>query len=132
MSKIWKWILGIVLALVILAGVGFVTANFFGFGRMPFQTGPAYYSHPMMDGYGFGNLAPMGGYQNFRHPMMGGLGFYPLGGFFFLGGLLRLFFPLAVLAAVGYFAYRKGKKDGAAEAIAIVPESGPIQTDEES
>jgi hypothetical protein len=132
MSKTWKWILGIALGLVILAGVGFVAANFFGFGHMSFRAGPAEYGHPMMDDYGFGNRAPMDGYQNFRHPMMGGRGFSPLGGFFFLGGLLRLVFPLVVLAAVGYFAYKKGKKDGLAQAIVPVPESEPNKSGEES
>lgn len=132
MSKTWKWILGIALGLVILAGVGFVAANFFGFGHMTFRTGPAEYGHPMMDDYGFGNRAPMGGYQNFRHPMLGGRGFSPLPGFFFLGGLLRLVFPLTVLAAVGYFAYKKGKKDGATQALTPVSESEVHQTDEEN
>ena len=112
MSKTWKWILGITLGLVILAGIGFLTANFFGFGHMSFRGGPAYYGHPMMDDYGYGGRSPMDGFRGSRQPMMGGHGFYPLGGFFFLGGLLRLIFPLAVLAAVGYFAYKKGKKDG--------------------
>ena len=112
MSKTWKWILGITLGLVILFGVGFVAANFFGFGHMSFRGGPEYYGHPMMDDYGFGNRGPMGGYQNFRHPMMGGRGFYPLGGFFLLGGLLRLIFPLGVLALVAYFSYKAGKKAG--------------------
>jgi cbb3-type cytochrome oxidase subunit 3 len=60
--------------------------------------------------------------------MMGGRGFYPFGGFLFLGGLLRLIFPLAVLVAVGYFAYQKGKKDGAAEASAVMP---PVESPED-
>lgn len=133
MSKTWKWILGIALGLVILAGVGFVAANFFGFGHMTYFGRTAYSGHPMMDDYGFGNRAPMDGYHNFRQPMMGGRGFYPLGGFFFLGGLLRLFFPLAILVAVGYFAYQKGKKDGAMQAaLPTVPAAEPSQSDEES
>ena len=132
MSRTWKWILGIALGLVILAGVGFAAAYYFGFGHMSFRVGPAYSGHPMMDDYGFGNRAPLRGYQNFRHPMMDGRGFYPFGGFFFLGGLLRLFFPLALLAAVGYFAYRKGKKDGAAEVIASPPEVEAPNSDEEN
>jgi hypothetical protein len=99
---------------------------------MTFRTGPAEYGHPMMDDYGFSNRAPMGGYQNFRHPMMGRRGFSPLGGFFFLGGLLRLVFPLAVLAAVGYFAYKKGEKDGTTQALAPVAESEAHQTDKEN
>jgi len=133
MSKTWKWILGIALGLVLLAGVGFVAANFFGFGHMTYFGQTAYSGHPMMDDYGFGNRAPMDGYHNFRQPMMGGRGFYPLGGFFFLGGLLRLFFPLAILVAVGYFAYQKGKKDGTVQAaLPPVPAAEPSQTGEES
>jgi len=125
MSKTWKWILGIVLGLVVLAGVGFAAAYFFGFGHMVFRVGPAYSGHPMMDNYGFGNRGPAEGFRNFRHPMMGGRGFYPLG-FFFLGGLLRLILPLAVLAAVGYFSYKKGKMDGAANALAPIPETSEM------
>lgn len=133
MSKTWKWILGIALGLVLLAGVGFVAANFFGFSHMTYLGRTAYSGHPMMDDYGFGNRAPMDGYHNFRQPMMGGRGFYPLGGFFFLGGLLRLFFPLAILVAVGYFAYQKGKKDGAAQvALPPVPAAETSPTGEES
>jgi len=112
MSKTWKWIIGIVLGLVILFGVGFVAAQFFGFGHMSYYGRGPYSGHPMMDDFGFGDRVPRGGYQNFRQPMLGGRGFYPLGGLFFLGGLLRLIFPLGVLALVGYFSYRAGKKAG--------------------
>jgi hypothetical protein len=118
MSKTWKWILGIALGLVILAGVGFVAANFFGVGHMSFWGGPAYYGHPMMDGYGFGN-------REFRQPMMGGRGFGFLSlPFLFVGGLLRLVFPLAVLALVAYFAYQQGKRAGMA-AVQSVPALEP-------
>ena len=118
MSKTWKWVLGITLGLVILAGISLVAASFFGFGHMSYRGGPAFYDHPMVDDYGFGDRGPMGDFRGFRHPMMGGRGFYPLGGFFFLGGLLRLVLPLAVLVLVGYFSYQKGKKDGATQAVA--------------
>ena len=133
MNKTWKWIIGIALGLVILAGIGFVAASYFGFGHM------AYYGHPMMDDYGFSNRVPRGGYQNFRQPMMGGRGFYPFGGLFFLGGLLRLIFPLVVLVLVGYFSYQAGKKAGlnAGPAVSAVtpvqeaePEESPQQTEE--
>lgn len=86
----------------------------------------------MMDDYGLDNRVPMNGYRGFRHPLMGGRGFYPFGGFFFLGGLSRLIFPLAILVAVGYFAYQKGKQDGAAETGAAAPQVEPPATDEES
>ena len=123
MSKTLKWVIGIVIGLVILAGIGFVAASYFGYGHMTYFGRVPYAGHPMMGGYGFGDRVPRGGYQNFRQPMMGG-GFYPFGGLFFLGGLLRLFFPLAVLALVGYFSYQAGKKAGmntAQSAPAIEP-----------
>jgi len=123
MSKTWKWILGITLGLIVLAGVGFVAANYFGFGHIAYFGRTPYFGHPMMDDYGF---------RNFRHPMMGGRGFYPIDGFFFLGGLLRLIFLLAILAAVGYFAYQKGKRDGATEASISAPQVEPPASDEEN
>jgi hypothetical protein len=120
MNKTWKWILGITLGFVILAGVGFLAANYFGFGHMPFWGGPAIYGRPMMDGYGFDDRGPMGNYQNFRHPMMGGRGFGGYGfwsmPFFFIGGLLRLVFPLGILVLVAFFSYRAGKQAGLREA----------------
>jgi len=148
MSKTWKWILGIVIGLVVLASIGFMAARYFGFGHMAYfgrtsysghpmmedygfgnrgpQGGNENFRHPMMGDYGFGNRVPEGGYQNFRHPMMGGRGFYPLGGFFFLAGLLRLVFPLAILAAVGYFSYRAGKKAGMNTALPV-PAPEPVK-----
>jgi hypothetical protein len=129
MSKTWKWIIGIVIGLVVLAGVGFVTAYYFGFGHMAYFGRTAYSGHPMMDDYGFGNRGPMGGYQNFRHPMMGGRGFYPLGGFFFLGWLTRLIVPLGLLALVVYFSYRAGKRAGMNAALPA-PEPEPVKDEE--
>jgi hypothetical protein len=126
MSKTWKWILGVALGLVILFGIGFTAAYYFGFGHMSFWGWPAYYHHSMMDDYGFGNRGPIDGYRGFRHPMMGGRGFYPLGGLFFLGGLLRWLFPLAVLVAVGFFSYRAGKKAGMNEAAQDTPKMEPV------
>jgi hypothetical protein len=130
MSRTWKWILGIVLGLVILAGVGFVVASFFGYGHMSFWGGPAFTSRPMMDGNRFDERGPLGGYQDFRHPMMGGRGFGGYGWiglpFFFIGGLLRLVFPLALLALVAFFAYRAGKQAGLRAAqVTTTPEPPP-------
>jgi hypothetical protein len=127
MSKTWKWIIGITVGLVILFGVGFVLTSYFGFGHMAFDHS-SYYGHPMMDDHGFGGRTPMDGYRGFRHPMMGGYGFFswPL---LFFGGLLRLLFPLLVLGTVGYFAYKKGKKDGITESTTKdVPASPSLET----
>ena len=125
MSRTWKWILGITFGLVLLIAVGFLAANFLGYGHMSFWGRPAYYGHPMMDDYGFGNRAPMDNFRNCRYPMMGGRGFYPLGRFFFLGGLLRLIFPLGVLALVAYFSYKAGKKAGM-NAVLPAPQLEPM------
>ena len=130
MSKTWKWIIGILIGLVVLAGVGFVAAYYFGFGHMAFYGRTAYSGHPMMDDYGFGNRAPLNGYRNYRMPMMGGRGFYPFGGFFFLGGLLRLVFPLGILALVGFFSYRAGKKAGMNTLQQNTPKVEPVANTE--
>ena len=131
MSKTWKWIIGITVSLVILFGVGFIAASYFGFGHMAFD-GSSYYGHPMMNEHAFGGRAPMDGYRGSRYPMMSGYGFFswPL---LFFGGLLRLLFPLFVLGAVGYFAYKKGKKDSLAESVtrAVPASPSPENVEEE-
>lgn len=129
MSRTWKWILGITLGLVILAGVGFIGARYFGFGHMSFWGGPGFYSHPMMDGYGFDQRGPFGNDQNFRHPMMGGRGLGLLSfPFLFLGGIIRLLIPLAVVALVAFFSYQAGKQAGV-RAAPVPPAVEPEETD---
>lgn len=109
MSKTWKWILGIVLVLVIVAAVAFAARGFL----MPryMLTGDFNRFDGPMGRYHDNFRHPMDGYRGFRHPMMAQYGFmsWPL---LFLGGFLRLLFPLLVLGGVGYFAYQKGKRDG--------------------
>lgn len=113
MNKTLKWILWIALGLVVLFGVGYLAASFFGYGHI------GVWGRPMMGGYEDWNRSPMGGYQNFRHPMMGGSWFGVFGlPFMFFGGLLRLIFPLGLLAMVIYFSYRAGKQAGYREAQA--------------
>ena len=65
---------------------------------------------------GFGNNGrnPLNGF-GFRGPMRGSRGrflnFGPFGlGIFFLGGLLRLFIPLAILVVVALIFYQLGKR----------------------
>jgi hypothetical protein len=132
MSRTWKWILGIVLGLAVIAGLGFVAVSYFGFGHISFFGGPAYASRPMMNGYGFNNRGPMEGFRDFRAPLMGRRGFGGYGfiglPFLFLGGFLRLVIPLGVLALVAFFAYRAGKHAGMNAALATgtsVPAPAP-------
>lgn len=107
MKKIWKWILGIVLVLVLIAVVGFAWQYFaihsLGIAMMD-EYGRGEWRMPMQDGRDFT--------PQFHAPMMGRRGFFPYGGFFFLGGLLRLIIPIGALALVIYLAYRAGKNAG--------------------
>lgn len=136
MKKIWKWILGILIVLVVVAGLvglAFVVRN-----RM--------INANLQPGYGFqpqqrGNIQPQGGNvqprgwngpmmrggDGFGRPMMGGRGFrfshfgrMPFG--FLFGGLMGLI-PLALLALVIYGAYRIGK--GSVKPAAIAATSTP-------
>jgi small-conductance mechanosensitive channel len=80
MSKTAKWIIGIVVALVILQfAMPFVW-------QLIFPATNAYgYGMPMMRGYGYG--------------MMGGYGMH-MGGFGFFGGMFMWLFPLATLILI--------------------------------
>jgi len=96
MNKIWKWIIGIVLGLVILAvlvGVGFMLrGNFHVYrGEAQFPRGFSQRGPEMM---------PYGGFNShMRGPEMMGYGMMPFGGFF--GGLFSLgFLALVVLGII--------------------------------
>jgi hypothetical protein len=140
MKNIWKWILGIVIVLVVIAAVGFIASGFFVSRTARVERFEAFrpsmtddfphddWHHPSFEydrfhspRESFGHRMPMYGNRGFSGRGFVGYGFAPWP-FLFFGGLLRLIFPLAVLAAVGYFSYRKGKKDGAAEVLAGEPE----------
>ena len=103
MKAIWKWVIGIVVVLVVIAGLA--AAAFFWHGGlagvsyrgMPMERG--WYSGPMMRGDDFNRqYAPM---------MRVGRGFGPFGGFFFLGGLLRW----VLFGALLYGAYWLGRRN---------------------
>lgn len=108
MSKTWKWILGILLVLVVIAAFG--ALGFVWRGQM-FAAAPArVWGNPMMGpGANGWNMHPHMNprYLMSTHPMMGGGGFLPFGGFFLFGGLLKwlLFFGLL------YGAYWLGKRN---------------------
>lgn len=98
MKNVWKWIIGIVLGLVILAvlvGVGFVVLGNFHLYRAQAQVSPRFSER----GPG---MMPYGGYgYQMRGPGMMGYGFgrMPFAGFF--GGLLCLgFLALVVLGSI--------------------------------
>ena len=95
MKKVWKWIIGVVLGLVILAvlmGAGFMRRSNFHATR--FQT---------LDSRGFFERGPgmmsYGGFEHMRASGMMGQCMLPFGGFF--GGLLSLaFLALVVLGII--------------------------------
>ena len=151
MSRVWKWVLGILAVLVIVAiiagGVWFlqtrgqmmtsyrpnaVQPNAQGAPSAPngqnFPNGPR--------GYGDDGRYPMMGGWGFRGPMMGGRGrfmpfFGPLGmGLFFFGGLLRLLIPLVILVAVAFIFYQLGRR--AAAPPAPRPEPTPATSSDQN
>ena len=103
MSKTWKWILGIMLVLVIIGAM-------FAIGYMwqtHMTTGPARFfdrewNSPMQRQ---GNQRIPGQWDD--HPMMGRRYFVPFGGFFLLGGLVKL----ALFFGLLYGAYWLGRRN---------------------
>jgi zinc-ribbon domain len=96
MKKVWKWIIGIVLGLVVLAvlvGVGFMVRSNFHVFRAEAQVSRGFYE----PGPG---MMPYGGFgYHMRGPGIMGYGMTPFGGFF--GGLLSLgFLALVVLGII--------------------------------
>ena len=134
MKKIWKWILGILIVLVVIAGLvglAFVmrnnmfTANFHPvYGFQPQQRGnlPPQGVNPQARGW---NGPMMRGGDGWVRPMMGGrgFGFSPFGlmpfGFMF-GGFMGLI-PLALLALVFYAVYLIGKNSVKPASVAAMP-----------
>lgn len=120
MKSIWKWILGIAGIVVVLAAL--VAAGYFwqrntGYAfearQAPFERG---IPGPMHRGYeAYGPMMGGRGFDRYHAPMMGGGSYdYGLpfgGGFFLLGGLMRLI-PLAVVALLVFAAYQMGRQAG--------------------
>ncbi len=91
MKNIWKWILGILAAVLVigLIAMPFIAHSFFpynGYGMMGRGFGYNWGRMPMHGGYGYGSW-----------PMMGGYGM--MGGGFFFSGLIQ--FGLLVLIVLG-------------------------------
>lgn len=108
MKKVWKWILGIlgVLALLaVLIGVPLLMHNAFGYGVARFD-----YDGPQV--------------------MMGGRGFYGHGMFPMMGGMMflmgfRWLIPLLLVGLVVYGAYRYGKRHSLPAAPAAPQQTCP-------
>jgi hypothetical protein len=134
MKKVWKWIIGIVLGLVVLAvlvGVGFMLHSNFRGNRTAVSDSRGFSERGpgMMPYGGFEHMRGQGNdyYQGFGHMrvpgmMGGGFGFMPFGGLF--GGLLCLgFLALVVLGVI--WLVRKLHKPVLVEAPAVVPATAP-------
>lgn len=110
MKKVWKWVIGIVVVLLVLGAIftaPYVMHNYYGFqgpygadagdfdegygpgwmmnSRAPRGFGPGGFHHGGMMGRGYG----------FQHPMMYGFGFFPFG----------FFNWLFLLAVIGFAIY---------------------------
>ena len=142
MSRTWKWILGILAALVVL---GFVVGAVFMWRNHVAWWGPRgmAFSTPYGSEAQPGPEAPFGNYEYRRYhmddwawraPMMhspGMPGSYgmmsPFGsGFFILAGLMRLILPLGVLTLVAYVFYQMGKRAGSAPAAPAPSNPRPL------
>jgi hypothetical protein len=140
MSKTWKWILGIILVLVVLGAlvaVGFAwRAHFDGAtAEFPFE-GREF--GPMHRGNGGWEQPMMQGNQHYRMPLApcasageGGRGFQSFGGgFFLLGGLVRLVFFGLLLYSAYWLGRRNARialdpKPVARVEVSAAPEAAP-------
>jgi hypothetical protein len=145
MSRTWKWILGILAALLIIGVVA--SAIFVCWNHAPLRLQRANVLPPA-GGTAVPNepnpknrpAEPFGweGRRSFGRddmgwgmPMMYGHGwarpgvYTPFGlGFMIIGGILRLIVPLGILALVAYLFYQMGKRAGAAAgAVSTMPDT---------
>lgn len=150
MKNIWKWILGIVLVLVVIAALvavpffmrNYMAANFIrpnAQNTVPSApanpanpANPGFNNGPRMRGFGQQGRVP-NGFNGFNGPMMRGgrnfqRGFMPFGfGFMFFGGLLRLAVPLLLLGLLLFGVYQLGKNAGIRSVqVAAVPVATPV------
>ncbi len=144
MKKLWKWVLGIFIVIVIIAALVAVPFGLHKFmiARSGFNTQAQAqqgwnYNGPMERGDFHGNDGqqydaprgfdqrggPMMGAGRFNNRGFGAFGF----GLMFLGGLLRLI-PLALFGLLLYGVYRLGKRDGLRSAPAVIPAPAVVQS----
>lgn len=149
MNRIWKWIIGILIVVVVAAllAVPFTMHRFALFnnfaGNLPQERG--WYSSPMMPGWnngprlddGDGWRHPMmpgwqGDFNYRRSPMFGGGFTFNRGfgfGFLFLGWIFRLI-PIALFGLLIFGAYQLGKRAGRHSTPPQAPvEAAPASTD---
>ncbi len=154
MKNIWKWTLGIVLVLVVVAAlvaVPFVMHNTLAanFNRTTLQVAPGanpqapgWNNGPMLRGDYDGQRPGRAGFEGRKSPMMGGGryferdfsrfgGFTPFGfGFMFLGGLLRLI-PLVLFGLLLFGVYQLGKRAGMRSALGPASVATPASEGDE-
>jgi hypothetical protein len=141
MKNTWKWILGIILVLVVVAAlvaVPFVMRNYMAanFNQPSVRNttpanpqNPGFNNGPMMRGFNQQGRGPNG----FRGPMMGGgrnfqRGFMPFGfGLMFLGGLFHLAIPLLLLGLLLFGVYQLGKSTGIRSVQVVTPVAAPAE-----
>jgi hypothetical protein len=114
MNKVWKWVIGIVIGLVVLAvlvGVGFLV-----WGNMHIYRGVAQLNRGF-EQRGPG-MMPSGGYgYHLRGPGMMGYGMIPFGGIF--GGLLMLGFLVLVVLGIIWLVGRNRMQNPTASTSAV-------------
>lgn len=122
MNKTWKWIVGTLLVLVIIAAIVFTLAAHTGFMRSGLVKCGLFQPHAWN---GFDYHSYMMG-NNFRPgSMMRGIGFLPPAlGFGF--ALLRGLIPLVLLGLVVYGAYQFGKKKSGNEVNQVAKAIEPV------
>jgi hypothetical protein len=139
MKNAWKWILGVLLVLLVVAAlvaVPFAMRSYMAANPGVLAQGRVFNGGPMMRGNnGQQGNQPGFGFNGQRGPMMGGRGFErgfsrfggfgPFGfGLMFLGGLLRLI-PLALFGLLLYGVYQLGKRAGVRSVMIPAPAATP-------
>ncbi len=130
MKNFWKWFLGTILVLAVVAALlavplvmrRIMLANF-----IPAQAQSNWRNIPTNPGLntpggrGYNDNFGPGG-MNSRHDFSRQGRFQPFfGGFLLLGSLFRMIFPLGVFALFTYFVYQQGKQAGMRATGAVPP-----------
>lgn len=130
MSNAWKWILGILLALVVIAAFGMFGFMWrsHGFAVAPAWNGPM--MGPRYDGWQMHpRMNP--GFSNWGYPMMSGRGFFPLSGLFLFGGLLKWLLFFGLLYGAYWLGGRNARLAADPKPAAPVDASAPPKTPEQ-